>query len=96
MLKRGTFYLVTLHYGFREDPDIPLGMALLDRHGIKISMDDTTFFLGKTTVARAQRRGLFTWRRELYRWMQRNSPSSVEYFKLPPNRVVELGTQISV
>ena len=40
--------------------------------------------------------GFFTWRRELFRWMQRNSPSAAEYFKLPPARVIELGTQISI
>ena len=96
VLERGAIYQVTLHYGFREDPDVPLGLSLLRRHGLNFEMEETTFFLGKTTIARAAHPGLFTWRRELYRWMQRNSPSSVEYFKLPPGRVIELGTQISV
>jgi KUP system potassium uptake protein len=96
VLERGAVYRVTLHYGFREDPDVPAGLALLKRHGLQLDMEETTFFLGKTTIARAERRGLFTWRRELYRWMQRNSPNVVEYFKLPPSRVVELGTQISI
>ena len=49
---------------------------------------------GKSTIARAEQRGLFTWRREVFRWMQRNAPSAVEYFRLPPDRVVELGTQL--
>ena len=96
VLKRGELYHVTLHYGFREDPDVPLGISLLKRHGLNIEVDETTFFLGKTAIARASRPGLFTWRRELFRWMQRNTPSSVEYYKLPPGRVIELGTQISV
>jgi len=96
VLKRGEIYQVTLHYGFREDPDIPMGISLLKRHGLTIDVDQTTFFLGKTAIARASRPGLFTWRRELFRWMQRNTPSSIEYYKLPPGRVIELGTQISV
>ena len=97
VLERGEAWRVTLHYGFREDPDVPLGISLLrKRHGLALDMEDTTFFLGKTTVARAEKAGLFTWRREIYRWMQRNSPSTVEYFKLPPSRVIELGTQISL
>ena len=96
VLERGSAYRVTLHFGFREDPDVPLGISLLKRHGLQLEMDDTTFFLGKTSIARANRTTLFTWRRELYRWMQRNSPNSVEYFKLPPQRVIELGTQISL
>ena len=48
----------------------------------------------ETPDARADRPGLFTWRRRLFRWMQRNSPTAVEYFKLPPDRVIELGTQL--
>jgi KUP system potassium uptake protein len=96
VLERGCAYRVTLHFGFREDPDVPLGIGLLKRHGLQLEMEDTTFFLGKTSIARAERTTLFTWRRELYRWMQRNSPNSVEYFKLPPQRVIELGTQISL
>ncbi len=96
VLERGTAYRVTLHYGFREDPDVPAGLELLRRHGLVLEMEETTFFLGKTSIARADHPGLFTWRRELYRWMQRNSPNAVEYFRLPPSRVIELGTQISI
>ena len=59
-------------------------------------MMETTFFLGKSTIERAERRGWFTWRRDLFRVMQRNAPSAVEYFGLPPSRVVELGTRVSL
>ena len=96
MLERGRCYKVALHYGFREEPDIPHALTLLAERGLTFELADTTFFLGKTSIARAERRGLFTWRRELFRWMQRNSPSAAEYFRLPPARVIELGTQISV
>ena len=73
-----------------------LSGLLLERHGLKFEALDTTFFLGKATLARAAKPGLFTWRRELFRWMQRNSPAAAESFKLPPERVVELGTRISL
>jgi KUP system potassium uptake protein len=96
VLERGHIYRVTLHFGFREEPDIPAGLALLKRHGLPIDMEETTFFLGKTIIAPAERFGLFTWRRTLFRWMQRNSPSNVEAFHLPPDRVIELGTQITL
>ena len=96
MLQRGSCYRVILHYGFREEPDIPRALDLLAQRGLRFEPDETTFFLGKTTIARAERRGFFTWRRELFRWMQRNSPSAAEYFNLPPARVIELGTQISI
>lgn len=89
-------YQVILRYGFMENPDIPKALRLLERHGITFNMAETTFFLGKTSIAPATRRGLFTWRRALFRAMQRNAPSAVEYFALPPERVVELGTRLAV
>lgn len=89
-------YLVKLHYGFMEDPDVLRGLRLLERHGLRFELMDTTFFLGKSTIARAEKPGAFTWRRNLFRWMQRNSPSAAEYFGLPPDRVIEIGTQITV
>jgi KUP system potassium uptake protein len=96
VLERGRCYKVLLHYGFREEPDILHALRLLAQRGLHFEIEDTTFFLGKTTLARAERRGLFTWRRELFRWMQKNSPTAAEYFRLPPARVIELGMQISV
>jgi KUP system potassium uptake protein len=89
-------YQVSLHYGFMEDPDVLRDMKLLGRHGLAFELLETTFFLGKSTIAPAPRPGLFTWRRELFRWMQRNSPTAAEYFRLPPGRVIELGTQLSL
>ena len=89
-------YQATVRYGFMEEPNAMRALALLSRHGLRFERDETTFFLGKSSIARADRPGLFTWRRGLFRWMQRNSPSAVEYFKLPPDRVIELGTQLKL
>jgi len=89
-------YQVIVHYGFMENPDAMHVLKLLGRRGLRFEINETTFFLGKTTIARAQRRGLFTWRREVFRWMQRNTPSAAEYFKLPPDRVIEIGTQLKL
>ncbi len=96
VIERGHVYQATLHYGFMEQPDVPKGLKLLERHGLKFETLETTFFLGKATLARAAKPGLFTWRRELFRWMQRNSPASAEYFGLPPDRVIELGTRVTL
>jgi KUP system potassium uptake protein len=89
-------YQVTLSYGFMEDPGIMWALKLLENHGLRFELEDTTFFLGKSTIAPPQKRGLFTWRRALFRWMQRNAPSEVEYLNIPADRVVELGTRITV
>ena len=96
ILVPGAVYSVRLRYGFMEAPDITQGLQLLRRHGLQIDPQETTFFLGKTTLARPERRGPFTWRRDLYRFMQRNSPAPAEYFNLPPERVVELGTRVGI
>ena len=96
VIERDHVYQVTLHYGFMESPDVPKGLKLLERHGLKFEALETTFFLGKATLARAAKPGLLTWRRELFRWMQRNSPATAEYFKLLPDRVIELGTRVTL
>jgi KUP system potassium uptake protein len=96
VIERGHVYQAMLHYGFMEEPDVPKGLKLLERHGLKFDALDTTFFLGKATLARAAKPGLFTWRRDLFRWMQRNSPATAEYFKLQPDRVIELGTRVTL
>ncbi len=96
VIERGHVYQAMLRYGFMEQPDVPKGLKLLERHGLKFEALETTFFLGKATLARAAKPGLFTWRRELFRWMQRNSPATAEYFGLPPDRVIELGTRITL
>ncbi len=94
MLVPQSVYQVTVRYGFMENPDAMHVLKLLGQRGLRFEIEETTFFLGKSTIARAEHRGLFTWRREVFRWMQRNAPSAAEYFKLPPDRVVELGTQV--
>jgi KUP system potassium uptake protein len=96
MLAPQSVYQVVVHYGFMEDPDAMHVLKLLGQRGLRFTLEDTTFFLGKSTIARAEHRGLFTWRREVFRWMQRNAPSAVEYFNLPPDRVIELGTQLKL
>src|SRR6266446_2859606 len=96
VVERGRVYQALLRYGFMEEPDVPKGLKLLARHGLTFDSIGTTFFLGKSTIARATKPGLFTWRRELFRWMQRNSAATAEYFKLLPVRVIELGTRVTI
>ena len=96
MLVPQSVYQVVVRYGFMEDPDAMHVLKLLGQRGLRFTIEETTFFLGKSTIARAERRGLFTWRRDVFRWMQRNAPTAAEYFNLPPDRVVELGTQLKL
>lgn len=96
MLVPQSVYQVIVHCGFMENPDTLRVLRLLAQRGLKVEVEETTFFLGKSTIARAERKGLFSWRRDLFRWMQRNAPPAAEYFNLPPDRVVELGTQVAL
>ncbi len=96
VIERGRLYQAVLAYGFMEEPDVQHGLKLLERHGLRFEAMQTTFFLGRSTISPATRPGLLTWRRELFRWMQRNSPATAEYFNLVPERVVELGTRVTI
>lgn len=87
---------VTGRYGYMEEPDIP---ALLERVGMERRLNippmDTTYFLGRETLIVTEREsGMAQWREKLFASMMRNAESAARFFRLPPNRVVELGAQI--
>jgi KUP system potassium uptake protein len=87
---------LTAHVGYREDPDIRTILRLAGRKGIELDVDQTSFFTSRPTVISVSPRGLFGWRRSLFGWMLKNSVSVARYFDLPPNRVIELGTQVGI
>jgi KUP system potassium uptake protein len=89
-------FRVLVRYGFMEDPDIPAVLQRLPEFGVPFSPADTTYFLGRETLIPSRRRALVLWRYKLFAWMLRNATSASFYFRLPPNRVVELGAQIEV
>lgn len=87
---------VVAHFGFRENPRIDGVLRELARKGVVCTLHDTSFFTSRPTLVSVSRRGLFSWRRSLFGWLLRNSTSVANYFGLPPDRVVELGTQVAV
>jgi KUP system potassium uptake protein len=97
-LQRGNSGVMRLvaHFGFREDPDIRRALKLARRKGLELELDDTSFFTSKPVIVSVSRRGVFGWRRSLFGWMMQNSPSAANYFRLPPNRVIELGSQVAI
>ncbi|SNS09681.1 KUP system potassium uptake protein [Sphingomonas laterariae] len=90
------FYRVILRYGFMEEPDVPAGLAGISDCGPKFKMMDTSFFLARQTLLPSSRPGMAIWREKLFAWMLRNAESAMEFFKLPTNRVVELGSQVEI
>ena len=94
-LQKG-FFRVLLRYGFMETPDVPRDLALLRRHGIAIEAMEISYFLSRENVVRGRQAQLSAWRRWTFAVLQRNAETAADYFRLPPNRVVELGSQIGV
>ena len=90
------FYRLVLRYGFMEDPDVPAALAQTTECGPVFKMMDTSFFLARQTLLPSSRPGMAIWREKLFAWMLRNAESAMEFFKLPTNRVVELGSQVEI
>jgi KUP system potassium uptake protein len=91
------FYRVILHYGFMEEVDIPRDLARIDTCGDPFNMMSTSFFLGRQKlIASKKHPGMPLWREKLFAWMLKSSESAMEFFKLPTNRVVELGSQLQI
>ncbi|WP_309602731.1 potassium transporter Kup [Sphingomonas sp.] len=90
------FYRVVLRYGFMEEVNVPGELADLTSCGPQCRMMDTSFFLARQTLLASARPGMAIWREKLFAWMLRNAESAMEFFKLPTNRVVELGSQVEI
>jgi KUP system potassium uptake protein len=91
------FYRVILHYGFMEEVDVPIALAGLSGIGKPFDMMATSFFLGRQKlIAAKDQPGMALWRERLFAWMSKSSESAMESFRLPTNRVVELGSQLQI
>ena len=94
-LARG-FWCVRVHYGFMDSPDIPRALELCAKRGLEIDLFETSYFLSRETVVPTRGSGMADWREKLFATMSRNSGSAVEFFRLPNNSVIELGTRIQI
>lgn len=90
------FYRMTLRYGFMEETDIPAALAHAPMCGGPFEMMKTSFFLSRQTLVPSEKPGMMIWREKLFAWMMRNAASAMEFFRLPTNRVVELGSQLEI
>ena len=90
------FFRLTLRYGFMEEPDVPAALADAATRGFALDLDDTTFFLGVETLLATRRPGMPLWQERLFVWIARNAVRANTFFKIPPERVVELGMQVEL
>ena len=90
------FYRLRLHYGFMEEPNIPDALRRAEQKGLHCDPMQSSYFLSRETVIPSSKPGMAVWREHIFAWMSRSATSAMDFFNIPPNRVVELGTQIEI
>jgi KUP system potassium uptake protein len=90
------FRKVTVRYGFMESPNLPRALGLCRKQGLKFDIMATSFFLGKRNVVPSAHSGMPLWQDKLFIFLMKNATNPTDFFHIPPGRVVELGTQMTV
>ncbi len=87
---------VTLHFGFKNDPDVPEALELLKGRGVQLEDMETSYFLSRDIVIPSMGDGMAGWREKLFVSMHRNAAAAADFLNLPANRVVELGAKLQI
>jgi KUP system potassium uptake protein len=91
------FSQVIVNYGFMQSPNVPVALRECESFGLKVNLDTTTFYLARETlIPSLKRRGMMLWREKLFSFMTRNALPATDFFRIPPERVVELGIRIEI
>jgi KUP system potassium uptake protein len=88
------FYTASLHFGFMDEIDVPAALQCCATETLTFDVMDTSFFLGRETLIPKLHSEMVFWREKLFITMYRNAGSAASYFRIPPNRIVELGAQV--
>ncbi|CAH1903736.1 putative potassium transport system protein kup 2 [Candidatus Nitrotoga sp. HW29] len=91
-----SFYRVKVFYGFMQTPDVPAALGLCMPLGLSFDMMDTTFFTSRALIVSASTPGMMKWREWIFIIMSKNAMNATEFFKIPTNRVIEMGTRIEI
>ena len=89
-------YQLRVHYGFKDVPDIPLVLDMCKQFGLAFDMLSTSFFISRQTIISTPGTGMSTWREHLFVTLSRNARGAADYYQIPPNQVIELGTQVEI
>jgi KUP system potassium uptake protein len=89
-------WAVSLHFGFKNDPDVPEALKLLKGRGVQLEDMETSYFLSRDTVIPTFGGGMAMWREKLFASMHRNAAAAADFLNLPTNRIVELGTKVEI
>ncbi|WP_299328103.1 KUP/HAK/KT family potassium transporter [Parasphingopyxis sp.] len=90
------FYRIILRYGFMQDPNVPVALEKVTTCGPAFRMIETSFFLARQTLLSSENPQMAPWREKLFAWMLRNAETAMQFFRLPTNRVIELGSQVEI
>ena len=90
------FYRVKLFYGFMQTPDIPLALELCSAQGLSFDMMTTSFFISRALIVPSPNPGMMDWRERLFLALSKNAMNAADFFKIPANRVIEMGTRIEI
>jgi len=87
---------VTLHFGFKNEPDVPEALKLIHDRSFQLDDMETSYFLSRDIITPKLAKGMAGWREKLFAQMHRNASAAADYLSLPTNRVVELGTKVEI
>ncbi len=91
-----TFHTITLHYGFMDQPNIPRALAQCRMMHFQFKLLETSFFVGREKIVASKKTRFWRWRKSLFIFMSNTMLDATEFFRIPPNRVIELGGQIEI
>jgi KUP system potassium uptake protein len=90
------FYRMKVFYGFMETPDIPAVLELCATRGLPFDMMSTSFFISRAMIVTSPKPGMMLWRERLFLALSKNAMNAADFFKIPANRVIEMGTRIEI
>ena len=90
------FYRLTVRYGFMQEPDVPAAVASASTPHFPIDLETTTFFVGIETLLPTKRPGMALWRERFFALMSKNAVRATSFYRIPPQRVVEIGMQVEL
>ena len=92
------WYTIRMNFGFKDRPDVSHGLKLCEKYGLEFNLLETSFFLNRETLVPVSTNedGMALWRERMFATMARNASSITDYFNIPTNRVIELGTRIEI
>ena len=93
---QGQFYRMKLYFGFKESPDVRHSLSLAAKEGLDLTGDDVTFFMGSEHISFKNRSKMPVWRRGLFLFLFHNASSSINFFKVPVEKVLELGVRVEL